>query len=74
MDATYLVVGGAVRSADYFRSSTGRTLERLGIAQDFETDARELVRRLGLEDRVQFLPFTTETARLYQASDVVVAP
>jgi glycosyltransferase involved in cell wall biosynthesis len=74
IDATYLVVGGAVRSAAYFKTSTGRTLERLGIAQDFETDARELVLRLRLEDSVQFLPFTTETASLYQASDVVVAP
>jgi glycosyltransferase involved in cell wall biosynthesis len=74
IEATYLVVGGAVRSAAYFKSSTGRTLERLGIAQDFETDARELVHRLRLEDSVQFLAFTTETASLYQASDVVVAP
>jgi glycosyltransferase involved in cell wall biosynthesis len=74
VDATYIVVGGAVRSAAYFKTSTGRTLERLGMAQDFETDARELVHRLRLEDSVQFLPFTTETASLYQASDVVVAP
>jgi glycosyltransferase involved in cell wall biosynthesis len=74
IEATYLVVGGAVRSAAYFKTSAGRTLERLGIAQDFESDARLLVSRLGLEDSVQFLPFTTETARLYQASDVVVAP
>jgi glycosyltransferase involved in cell wall biosynthesis len=74
VDATYLVVGGAVRSAAYFKTSAGRTLERLGIAQDFETDARDLVLRLRLENSVQFLPFTTETASLYQASDVVVAP
>jgi glycosyltransferase involved in cell wall biosynthesis len=74
VDATYIVVGGAVRSAAYFKTSTGRALERLGIAQDFETDARELVQRLRLEESVQFLPFTTETASLYQASDVVVAP
>jgi glycosyltransferase involved in cell wall biosynthesis len=74
VDATYIVVGGAVRSAAYFKTSTGRTLERLGMAQDFETDARELVHRLRLDTSVQFLPFTTETASLYQASDVVVAP
>lgn len=74
VDATYIVVGGGVRSAEYFHTGTGRTLERLGIAQDFETDARELVKRLQLDDRVRFLPFTTETASLYQASDVVVAP
>jgi glycosyltransferase involved in cell wall biosynthesis len=74
IDATYLVVGGAVRNASYFETRSGRTLERLGIAQDFETDARTLVQRLRLEDSVQFLPFTTETASLYQASDVVVAP
>ncbi len=43
--ATYLVVGGGVRGAAFFRSPLGRVLELLGLAHDHEADARELVRR-----------------------------
>ncbi len=35
---------------------------------------QQLVDDLGLDDVVRFVPFTQDTANLYQASDVVVAP
>jgi len=73
-DATYLVVGGGVRSAAFFRSPLGVVLRLLGLAHDQEAEARELVRTLGLEDSFRFLPFTHDTAELFRASDVVVAP
>src|SRR5207253_7463180 len=39
-----------------------------------ESEANRLVDELGLSDDVRFIPFTQDTAGLYQASDVVVAP
>jgi glycosyltransferase involved in cell wall biosynthesis len=74
IEATYLVVGGAVRGEDFFRTFRGRALERLGLAQDFDREARERVASLGLEDRVRFVRFTPDTARVYKAADVLVAP
>ncbi len=74
VDALYLIVGGAVRGSEFFRTPTGRALERMGLAADYERDARELVKRLNLDDAITFLPFTTDTVRLYQASDVIVVP
>ncbi|MFL5935877.1 MAG: glycosyltransferase family 4 protein [Gaiellaceae bacterium] len=74
LDATFLVVGGGVRSAAFFRSSFGRALGLLGLAHDYEAEARELVREHRLEDRFRFVPFTSDIADLYRASAVVVAP
>jgi glycosyltransferase involved in cell wall biosynthesis len=72
--ATYLVVGGGVRSAAFFRSPLGLVLRLVGLAHDHEAEARELVRALGLQDSFRFVPFTHDTAELFRASDVVVAP
>jgi glycosyltransferase involved in cell wall biosynthesis len=74
VDATFLVVGGGVRSSAFFRSPFGRTLELLGLAHDYEAEARELVRTSGLENRFRFVPFTPDTAELYRASAAVIAP
>ncbi len=74
VDAQFVVVGGAVRGEAFFTSLTGRLLERLGLAENYDREARDLVRRLGLQDVVRFVPFIERTARVYQASDVVVAP
>jgi glycosyltransferase involved in cell wall biosynthesis len=74
LDATFLVVGGGVRSAAFFRSPFGRALELLGLAHDYEAEARELVREHRLEDRFRFVPFTPDIADLYRASAVVIAP
>ena len=74
LDATFLVVGGGVRSSAFFRSPLGRTLELLGLAHDYEAEARELVRTSGLDDRFRFIPFTPDIAELYRASAVVIAP
>ncbi len=74
VNATYLVVGGAVRGEGYFDTLGGRILERLGLAQNYDREARERVEQLGLGDRVRFVRFTPDTARVYKAADVLVAP
>jgi len=74
LDATFLVVGGGVRSAAFFRSPFGRALELLGLAHDYEAEARELVREHRLADRFRFVPFTPDIADLYRASAIVIAP
>jgi glycosyltransferase involved in cell wall biosynthesis len=74
VDADYLIVGGAVRGSEFFRSVLGRLLERAGLAVDFDREARALVDELALAGSVHFVPFTPDTASLYRASDLVVAP
>jgi glycosyltransferase involved in cell wall biosynthesis len=74
IDASYLIVGGAVRGEEFFRTAIGRGLQLADLTRNYESEAKSLVRRLGLTDVVRFVPFTQETANLYQASDVIVAP
>src|SRR4051794_20087411 len=74
VDATYLVVGGAVRGDEFFGTVAGRALQRAGLAHDYASEARRLVDELGLVGAVRFVPFTPDPAELYRASDVVVAP
>ena len=72
--AQFLVVGGGVRGEDFYTTLTGRVLEWLGLAENYEREARDLVHQYGLQDVIRFVPFMQHTARVYQASDVVVAP
>jgi glycosyltransferase involved in cell wall biosynthesis len=74
LDASYLIVGGAVRGEEFFRTMIGRSLQLADLTRDYESEAKGLVDELGLTDVVRFIPFTQDTANLYQASDVVVAP
>ena len=74
VDARYLVVGGAVRGQEFFRTVVGRSAQLADLTRDYETEAKELVRDLRLDEVVRFVPFTQDTANLYQASDIVVAP
>ncbi|MHB8642303.1 MAG: glycosyltransferase family 4 protein, partial [Gaiellaceae bacterium] len=74
VDASYLIVGGAVRGEEFFRTVVGRSLQLADLTRDYESEAKTLVHKLGLSDVVRFVPFTQDTANLYQASDVVVAP
>lgn len=74
VDASYLVVGGAVRGQEFFRTVVGRSLQLVDLTRDFESEAKRLVHDLKLDDVVRFIPFTQDTTNLYQASDVVVAP
>lgn len=74
VDASYLVVGGAVRGQEFFRTVIGRSLQAVDLTRDYESEAKQLVRDLELHDVVRFVPFTQDTTNLYQASDVVVAP
>ena len=73
-DARYLVVGGAVRGEEFFRTVVGRSLQLADLTRDYETEAKRLVDELGLREVLHFVPFTQDTADLYRASDVVVAP
>ncbi|MDX6513692.1 MAG: hypothetical protein QOE36_3196, partial [Gaiellaceae bacterium] len=74
LDASYLIVGGAVRGEEFFRTVVGRSLQLADLTRNYESEANALVDELGLGDVVRFVPFTQDTANLYQASDVVVAP
>jgi glycosyltransferase involved in cell wall biosynthesis len=73
-DASYLIVGGAVRGEEFFRTAIGRGLQLADLTRDYESEAKRLVDDLGLTEVVRFVPFTQDTANLYQASDIVVAP
>jgi glycosyltransferase involved in cell wall biosynthesis len=74
VDASYLVVGGAVRGQEFFRTVIGRSAQLADLTRDYESEAKQLVHELQLDDVVRFVPFTQDTTDLYQASDVVVAP
>jgi glycosyltransferase involved in cell wall biosynthesis len=74
LDASYLIVGGAVRGEEFFRTLVGRSLQVADLTRNYEAEAKQLVDELGLTELVRFVPFTQDTANLYQASDVVVAP
>lgn len=74
VEARYLVVGGAVRGREFFRTVVGRSLQLVDLTRDYESEAKDLVRELRLDDVVRFVPFTQDTTNLYQASDVVVTP
>jgi glycosyltransferase involved in cell wall biosynthesis len=72
--ASYLIVGGAVRGQEFFQTVVGRSLQLADLTRDYESEAKALVDDLGMSEVVRFIPFTQDTANLYQASDVVVAP
>jgi glycosyltransferase involved in cell wall biosynthesis len=74
VEANYLIVGGAVRDEAFFGTWTGRWLQRLDLARNYEREAKDLVGELGLEDCVRFVPFTPDPANIYRACNVVVAP
>src|SRR5438128_1330267 len=73
LDASYLIVGGAVRGQEFFQTVVGRSLQLADLTRDYESEAKALVDDLGMSEVVRFIPFTQDTANLYQASDVVVA-
>src|SRR5438045_2576810 len=64
IDASYLIVGGAVRGEEFFRTVVGRSLQLADLTRDYESEAKALVRKLGLSDVVRFVPFTQDTANL----------
>jgi glycosyltransferase involved in cell wall biosynthesis len=74
IDAQALIVGGAVRDEAFFRTALGRLLQAIGLVRNYELEAKQLVRELGLEEWVRFIQFTPNTADIYRASDIVVAP
>ena len=74
VDAVYLIVGGPVRGDEFFATRLGRSMEAMGFAVDFQREAKRLATSLALDDSIRFVDFTDDTAQLYQASDIVVAP
>ena len=74
VEASYLIVGGAVRGEEFFRTLVGRGLQLADLTRDYEAEGKRLVDELDLADVVRFIPFTQDTADLYRASDVIVAP
>jgi glycosyltransferase involved in cell wall biosynthesis len=74
VDASYLIVGGGVRGEAFFATLLGRSLRLAGLIQNYESEAKRLVEELGVGADVRFVPFTQDTADLYRATDVVVAP
>jgi glycosyltransferase involved in cell wall biosynthesis len=74
LGASYLIVGGAVRGEEFFRTLVGRSLQVADLTRNYEAEAKQLVDELGLTELFRFVPFTQDTANLYQASDIVVAP
>src|SRR5947209_13710618 len=74
VSSVFLIVGGAVRGEAFFRTMLGRALRGAGLVRNYELEAKQLVDELDLGDRIRFVPFTSDTAELYRASDLVVAP
>ena len=73
-NALFLVVGGPVRNTEFFQTRLGRILELVGLVSDHQREAEQLVEQLDLRDSVQFVPFTQNASRMFQATDIVVAP
>lgn len=74
VEATYLIVGGDVRGEEFFSTTLGKSLVMLGLTRNYEHEAKEMVAQLGLGDSFSFVAYTPDITRLYQATDVVVAP
>jgi glycosyltransferase involved in cell wall biosynthesis len=72
--AQFLIVGGGVRSSEFFETMQGRLLAATGLTADEEQRARDAVRAFGIEDRVHFLPFSSDPRDLYWALDIVTFP
>src|SRR5919106_1084689 len=43
LDASYLIVGGAVRGEEFFRTMIGRSLQLADLTRDYEAEAKQLV-------------------------------
>src|SRR3954468_7895263 len=46
IDASYLIVGGAVRGEEFFRTIVGRGLQLVDLTRNYELEAKELVSKL----------------------------
>ncbi len=47
LDASYLIVGGAVRGEEFFRTLVGRGLQLADLTRNYESEAKQLVDELG---------------------------
>jgi glycosyltransferase involved in cell wall biosynthesis len=74
IDATHVLVGGAVRTSRSLGTPRGRAVRLLGLTRDYEQEARELSRSLGIEDLVVIVARVPDPAPFYSASDVIVHP
>ena len=74
IEARFLVVGGGIRDAAFFRSPAGRLLARVGAVQRSRARGERLVEELGIAGAVRFVPYTSDLVPIYQACSVVVSP
>jgi glycosyltransferase involved in cell wall biosynthesis len=72
--AQFVIVGGGVRPSAFFETMQGRLLQQFGLASDEEALARSAARQFGIEDRVHFLPFSSDPRDVYWALDIVTFP
>jgi glycosyltransferase involved in cell wall biosynthesis len=70
----FVIIGGGVRSPEYFRTARGRTLQLLDLVADEESAIQGLVKGMGLTNRFTFIPFTPQTAEIFSALDVLTFP
>src|SRR5207244_13562928 len=55
LDATFLIVGGAVRGERFFTTPLGRILHVFDLAQTYELEAKRVVEEFGLEEHVRLI-------------------
>ena len=73
-ETMFMIVGGAVRGEEFFRTPLGRVLNLFGLARNYDRETRRLITHFGIDDHVAVVPFTPDTALRYQASDIVISP
>ena len=67
-------MGGGIRPPAYFATLRGRILERAHLLSNEELAIAQMVAEKQIESSFSFLPFTTNTAEVYQALDIVTFP
>ena len=69
-----MIIGGGVRSPEYFRTARGRALQLLDLVADEESAIQRLVARTGLMEHFTFIPFTSRTEEIFSALDILTFP
>ncbi len=72
--AHFVIIGGGVRPTSYFATPPGRLLKAGGLLTDEEAALHARVEARGLSPYFTFLPYTSDTALIYSAIDVMTFP
>ena len=70
----FVIIGGGIRSPHFFDTPQGRLLAAAGLISDEESAIKALVERYGISSYFSFIPFTSETSRIYATLDVMTFP